>query len=45
MEFNASKCEVLSVTNKRSPIVTNYILHGQALKIYFYNYELQLPTI
>ena len=32
MEFNASKCEVLSVTNKRSPIVANYILHGQALK-------------
>ena len=32
MEFNASKCEVLTVTNKRSPIVTNYILHGQALK-------------
>ena len=32
MEFNASKCEVLTVTNKRSPIVTNYILHGRALK-------------
>ena len=34
MEFDASKCEVLTATNKRSPIVTNYrpILHGQALK-------------
>ena len=32
IEFNASKCEVLTVTNKCSPIVTNYILHGQALK-------------
>ena len=25
MEFNASKCEVLIVTNKHSPIVTNYL--------------------
>ena len=32
MEFNASKCDVLTVTNKRSPIATNYILRGQALK-------------
>ena len=32
MEFNASKCEVLTVTNKSPPIVTNYMLHGQALK-------------
>ena len=32
MEFNASRCEVLTVTIKRSPIVNNYILHGQALK-------------
>ena len=32
MEFNDSKCKVLTVTNKRSPIVTNYILHGQALR-------------
>ena len=31
MEFNASKCEELTVTNTRSPIVTNHILHGQAL--------------
>ena len=32
MEFNASKCEVLTVTNKRFSIVTNYIIHGQAIK-------------
>ena len=32
MDFNVSKCEVLTDTNKRSTIVTNYILHGQALK-------------
>ena len=32
MEFNDSKCKVLTVTNKRSPIVANYILHGQALR-------------
>ena len=32
MEFNASKYEVLIVTNKLSPIVTDYLLHGQALE-------------
>ena len=32
MEFNASRCEVLTVTCKRSPMLTDYHLHGQALK-------------
>ena len=32
MDFNASKCEVLMVTNERSPIQTDYFLHGQAIK-------------
>ena len=32
MEFNDSKCEVLTVTNKRYSIVTNHILHVQVLK-------------
>ena len=32
MEFNAAKYEVLTSTNKRSSIDTDYFLHGQALK-------------
>ncbi len=32
MEFNASKCETLTVTRKRLPIVHNYTLHGETLK-------------
>ena len=32
MEFNAKKCEILTVTKKASPLVTDYILHGQVLQ-------------
>ena len=32
MKFNASKCQVLTVTNKCFPVETDYFLHGQALK-------------
>ena len=32
MKFNADKCEVMTVTNKRSPIKTDYILDGTCLK-------------
>ena len=32
MEFNPSKCEVLSVTRKRSPTLHNYCLHGEVLR-------------
>ena len=31
MSFNPSKCEVLRITRKRNPIITNYVLHGQQL--------------
>ena len=31
MSFNPDKCEVLRITNKRNPIVTNYIIHGKEL--------------
>ena len=32
MQFNASTFEVLTVTNKRFPIETDYFFNGQALK-------------
>ena len=32
MVFNARKCEVLTVTKKLFPIVTNFIIRGKALK-------------
>ena len=31
MEFNPSKCEILSVTRKRSPTAYSYTLHGHTL--------------
>ena len=33
MSFNPEKCEVLRITNKRSPIHTTYSLHGQHLAL------------
>ena len=32
MEFNASKCQVVRVTSSRTPLQTQYILHGQVLE-------------
>ena len=32
MEFNVSKCHVLSVTNKKKPITPTYDLHGHTLE-------------
>ena len=32
MEFNPSKCQVIRVTSSRTPINTQYILHGQVLE-------------
>ena len=32
MEFNPDKCEVITVTNKRSPIHFDYTIHGKVLK-------------
>ena len=32
MDFNASKCHVLSVSKKKKPIVSTYILHGEQLQ-------------
>ena len=33
MAFNPDKCEVLRVTNKRSPLAADYTIHGQVLNI------------
>ena len=32
MEFHPLKCNVISITNKRDPIVHNYKLHGHTLE-------------
>ena len=32
MEFNPSKCQVVRVTSSRTPLQTQYILHGQVLE-------------
>lgn len=32
MKFNASKCYVLRITNKKKPILHNYHMHGQVLE-------------
>ena len=28
MQFHPDKCEVISITRKKNPIITNYTLHG-----------------
>ena len=33
MSFNASKCQVLQVTNKRKPIPASYKIHGHTLEV------------
>ena len=33
MSFNPDKCEVLRITNKRSPIQSNYVLHGHTFAL------------
>jgi hypothetical protein len=33
MAFNPDKCEVLGLTNKRSPLTTKYTIHDQVLNI------------
>ena len=32
MKFNATKCQVLQVTNKRNPITASYSIHGHTLE-------------
>ena len=32
MRFNAAKCQVLQVTNKRNPFPASYTIHGQVLE-------------
>ena len=32
MEFNVSKCNVLTICNKKSPVLFEYQLHGQGLQ-------------
>ena len=33
MQFNPSKCQVVQVTGSKSPIKSEYILHGQVLEL------------
>ena len=33
MRFNASKCQVFQITNKRKPILATYTIHVQALEV------------
>ena len=33
MSLNPDKCEVLCITNKRSPMQSNYVLHGHTLAL------------
>ena len=33
MKFNATKCQVLQVTNKRNPITASYSIHGHTLEV------------
>ena len=33
MRFNASKCQVLQITNKRKPLPATYTIHGQVLEV------------
>ena len=32
MQFHPDKCEVISITRKKNPIITNYTLHGHQLQ-------------
>jgi len=32
MQFNTDKCEVLRITQKRKPLITQYFIHNQKLK-------------
>ena len=32
MQFNTVKCELMSVTNKMNPIMSNYFLNGKMIK-------------
>ena len=33
MRFNAKKCQVLRVTNKRKPVISPYTIHGHTLEV------------
>jgi hypothetical protein len=33
MKFNASKCQVIRITNKRKPVLTSYSIHGHELEL------------
>jgi len=47
MEFHPNKCEILSITRKKSPVENPYQIHGQQLKhsIVPSIWELGLQTI
>jgi len=32
MEFHPDKCEILTITRKKSPVIYSYWIHGQQLK-------------